>query len=118
MASITRAARARAEATTDCGDWRFTLYIAGPTDKSAAAIVNLRQLCEAHLAGHYAIEVIDLIERPELARSDQILVIPTLVRHLPEPTRKIVGDLSNHARTLMALQIRPAVLSREAANAA
>jgi circadian clock protein KaiB len=83
------------------------LYVAGQTPKSTTAIANLRRFCEEHLAGKYRIEVIDLVENPKLARGDQILAIPTLVRRLPEPIRKIIGDLSNSDRVLVGLDIRP-----------
>ena len=83
------------------------LYVAGQTPKSTTAIANLKRFCEEHLAGKYRIEVIDLVENPKLARGDQILAIPTLVRRLPEPIRKIIGDLSNSERVLVGLDIRP-----------
>jgi circadian clock protein KaiB len=82
------------------------LYVAGQTPKSMTAIANLKKLCEEHLAGRYRIEVIDLMESPQRARSDQILAIPTLVRRLPEPIRKIIGDLSNQERVLVGLNIQ------------
>jgi len=91
--------------------WELRLYVAGQSPKSVAAFGNLKQLCEEHLAGKYTIEVIDLLEQPQLAAGDQIVAIPTLVRKLPEPLRKIVGDLSNRERTLVGLQLRPAKLS-------
>ncbi len=87
--------------------WELRLYVAGQTPKSLAAFANLRKICEEHLAGKYRIEVIDLLENPSLARSDQILAIPTLVRKLPEPVRKIIGDLSNKERVLVGLDVRP-----------
>jgi circadian clock protein KaiB len=80
------------------------LYVAGQSPKSLHAFANLKKLCEAHLAGHYEIEVIDLAEDPSLARGDDILAIPTLVRRLPPPERKIIGDLSNTERVLVGLQ--------------
>ncbi|MDD5033430.1 MAG: circadian clock protein KaiB [Methylococcaceae bacterium] len=83
------------------------LYVAGQTPKSMAAFSNLKTICEDHLAGRYQIEVIDLLENPQLARGDQILAIPTLVRKLPEPVRKIIGDLSNTERVLVGLDLRP-----------
>jgi circadian clock protein KaiB len=86
--------------------WQLRLYIAGKTPKSVAAFANLKRLCEEHLAGKFEIEVIDLIENPRLAKDDQIVAIPTLVRKLPEPIRKIVGDLSDTERTLVGLQLR------------
>jgi circadian clock protein KaiB len=87
--------------------WELRLYVAGQTPKSVAALRNLRHFCDEHLAGQYRIEVIDLVENPRLARSDQILAIPTLVRRLPQPIRKIIGDLSNSERVLVGLEIRP-----------
>lgn len=88
--------------------WELRLYVAGQTPKSLAAFSNLKKLCEEHLPGRYSIEVIDLISQPQFAEGDQIVAIPTLVRKLPEPLRKIVGDLSNTERTLVGLQLRPA----------
>ena len=88
--------------------WELRLYIAGQTPKSVTAFANLKRLCEEHLPGRYKIEVIDLIENPQLAAGDQIVAIPTLIRRLPEPLRRIVGDLSNTERTLVGLQLRPA----------
>ena len=88
--------------------WRLRLYVAGQTPKSVAALKNLRQLCEEHLAGQYEIEVVDLLENPQLAAGDQILAVPTLVRKLPEPIKKIIGDLSNSERVLVGLDLRPA----------
>lgn len=82
------------------------LYIAGQTPKSVAAIANLKRFCEEHLAGKYRIEVVDLVQDPKLARTDQILAIPTLVRRLPEPIRKIIGDLSSTERVLVGLDVR------------
>ena len=86
--------------------WQLRLYVAGQTPKSVTAFANLKRLCEEHLAGQFEIEVIDLIENPRLARDDQIVAIPTLVRKLPEPIRKIIGDLSDTERTLVGLQLR------------
>ena len=88
--------------------WELRLYIAGQTPKSVAAFANLKKLCEEHLLGRYKIEVIDLMQHPQLAAGDQIVAIPTLVRKLPKPLRRIVGDLSNTERTLVGLQLRPA----------
>jgi len=87
--------------------WDLRLYVAGQTPKSIAAFNNLKRLCEEHLRGRYKIEVIDLIKNPKLARDDQIVAIPTLVRKLPDPIRKIIGDLSDTERTLVGLQLRP-----------
>jgi circadian clock protein KaiB len=87
--------------------WRLRLYVAGQTPKSITALANLKRLCESHLAGRYHIEVIDLVKQPHLARRDDIVVVPTLVRQLPEPIRKIIGDLSNVERVLVGLDVRP-----------
>lgn len=97
-----------AKQTVNPDHWNLRLYVAGQTPKSIAAFANLKKLCEEHLAGRYTIEVVDLVEQPQLAAGDQIVAIPTLVRKLPEPLRKIVGDLSNTQRTLVGLQLRPA----------
>lgn len=87
--------------------WELRLYVAGQTPNSLKAFENLKKICEEHLAGQYRIEVIDLIENPTLARGDQILAVPTLVRKLPEPVKKIIGDLSNTERVLVGLDLRP-----------
>ena len=87
--------------------YELRLYIAGKTAKSAAALANLKKYCEEYLAGQYKIEVIDLLVQPQLAEGDQIFAIPTLVRKVPEPIRKIIGDLSNEERVLVGLNIRP-----------
>jgi circadian clock protein KaiB len=92
----------------DNNRWQLRLYVAGQTPKSIAALANLKKLCETHMAGHYEIEVIDLLKNPKLAAGDQILAIPTLVRKLPEPVKKIIGDLSNEHRVLVGLDLRPA----------
>jgi len=88
--------------------WQLRLYVAGQTPKSLTAFANLKKICETHLNGRYRIEVIDLVEQPELSRGDQILAIPTLVRRLPEPVRKIIGDLSDTDRVLVGLDLRTA----------
>lgn len=88
-------------------EWQLRLYVAGQTPKSTAALNNLRRLCETHLAGRYTIEVVDLLVNPKLAAGDQILAVPTLVRRLPEPMRKIIGDLSNEERVLVGLDVLP-----------
>jgi circadian clock protein KaiB len=87
--------------------FQLRLYVAGQTAKSLAAIANLQRICETHLAGQYCIEVIDLTKTPQLAAGDQILAVPTLVRRLPEPIKKIIGDLSNEERVLVGLDIQP-----------
>jgi len=86
--------------------WDLKLYVAGQTAKSLQAFANLKRICEEHLAGEYRIEVIDLLKNPQLAKGDQILALPTLVRKLPEPVRKIIGDLSNTERVLVGLDLR------------
>ncbi|MDO9265321.1 MAG: circadian clock KaiB family protein [Desulfosalsimonadaceae bacterium] len=86
--------------------WNLRLYVAGQTTKSIAAFVNLKKICEEHLAGKFSIEVIDLLKNPQLAKGDQIIAIPTLVRKLPEPLKKIIGDLANTERVLVGLDIR------------
>src|SRR5687768_13227564 len=88
--------------------WQLRLYIAGETAKSIAAVANLNRICNEHLPGQFEIEVVDLLKHPQLARGDQIVAIPTLVRKLPNPMRKIIGDLSNTEKTLVGLQLRPA----------
>lgn len=88
--------------------WNLRLYVAGRTTRSVAALTNLEALCEEHLAGKYHIEVIDLLENPQLASGDQILAIPTLVRKLPPPMKKIIGDLSKTERVLIGLDLRAA----------
>ena len=87
-------------------EYVLRLYVAGQSSRSITAIANLRRVCEEHLYGRYEVEVIDLLERPQLARGDQILAVPTLVLKLPEPVRKIVGDLSNTERVLVGLDLR------------
>jgi len=87
--------------------YELRLYVAGQTPKSITAFANLKRICEEHLAGKYSIEVIDLMEKPQLAQGDQIFAIPTLVRKLPEPIRKIIGDLSDKERTLVGLDLIP-----------
>jgi circadian clock protein KaiB len=88
-------------------NYALKLYVAGQTPKAVRAFSNLRKICEEHLQGRYSIEVIDLIENPALGRGDQILALPTLVRRLPAPIKKIIGDLSNTERVLVGLDLRP-----------
>lgn len=88
--------------------WELRLYVAGKTEKSVTALTNLKKYCEEHLKGQYRIEVIDLMEKPQLAEGDQILAVPTLVRKVPEPIRKIIGDLSDKEKVLVGLNIIPA----------
>jgi circadian clock protein KaiB len=85
--------------------WELRLYVAGHTPKSLAAFANLKKICETHLRGKYRIEVIDLLANPELARADQIVALPTLVRKLPPPVKRIIGDLSNQERTLVGMEL-------------
>ena len=89
------------------GFWDLRLYVAGQSPRSLTAFTNLKRLCEDNLKGRYHIEVIDLLEKPQLAAGDQIVALPTLVRRLPEPMRKIIGDLSHTERTLVGLDLRP-----------
>ena len=96
----------KAPAETTVPAFQLRLYVAGQTAKSMAAFVNLKRICETHLAGQYQIEVIDLIKTPQLAAGDQILAVPTLVRRLPEPIKKIIGDLSNEERVLVGLDVQ------------
>ncbi|HLG99380.1 MAG TPA: circadian clock KaiB family protein [Bryobacteraceae bacterium] len=85
------------------------LYVAGQTPRSLQALSNLKRICEEHLAGSYRIEIIDLLQKPQLAACDQILAIPTLVRTIPKPARKIIGDLSNTEKVLVGLEVRPQI---------
>ncbi len=93
---------------TESNKYILRLYVAGQTPKSITAFNNLKKLCEEHMAGKYRIEVVDLLKNPQLAKGDQIFAIPTLVRRLPPPLRKIIGDLSNTERVLVGLDLRPA----------
>ena len=95
------------EHSTAQEQWVLRLYVAGQTPKSLTAFANLKRVCEEHLLGQYQIEVIDLAQNPRQARTDEIVVIPTLVRKLPPPLRRIVGDLSNTERVLVGLEIKP-----------
>ncbi len=95
------------------GLWELRLYVAGQTSKSIKAFASLKRICEERLAGQYRIEVIDLIQNPQLAEGDQILATPTLVRKLPEPVKKIIGDLSNTERLLVGLDLREVPPARE-----
>lgn len=93
--------------TDDPEKWHLRLYVAGKTDRCLRAAENLERICEEHLAGRYTIEIVDLLERPQLAKGEQIVAIPTLVRQLPPPVRKIIGDLSDEERVLIGLDLRP-----------
>ncbi len=98
-----RPATAKAESER----WELRLYVAGQTPRCVTAFANLKRLCEEHLKGQYSIQIVDLLREPQLAKGDQILAIPTLVRKLPVPVRKIIGDLSNTERVLVGLDLRP-----------
>jgi circadian clock protein KaiB len=107
--TLAKRARKKTPKPRSNGDfWQLRLYVAGQTPKSIAAFSNLKTICEQYMAGKYHIEVIDLMKDPALARGDQILAIPTLVRKLPHPIRKIIGDLSNTERLLVGLDLRRA----------
>ena len=106
--SATRTTRKRRDASRP-DRWSLRLYIAGHTAKAVAALDNLQRICEEHLAGRYSIEVVDLLKSPQLAAGDQILAVPTLVRKLPPPLKRIIGDLSNAERVLVGLDLRPDV---------
>ncbi len=93
--------------TLAAGEYDLRLYVAGQTPKSLTAIANLKRLCEDHLAGRYTIEVVDLLETPQLAAGDQIVAVPTLVRRLPPPLKRVIGNLSNTERVIVGLDIRP-----------
>lgn len=98
---------AKTKGSTESETWELRLYVAGQTPRSVTAFANLKKICEEHLAGRYNIEVVDLVKHPQLAAGDQILAIPTLVRKLPQPLRKIVGDLRDTEKALVGLQLRP-----------
>jgi circadian clock protein KaiB len=108
-AEIDGANEVRGDAASGDGleTYNLRLYIAGQTARSAAALANLKTVCEQHLAGRYRIEVIDLLEQPQLAAGDQILAIPTLVRRLPEPIKRLIGNLADTERVLVGLDLRP-----------
>ena len=108
MKAAPKAESGAAMRATPAEHWTLRLYMAGHTPKSLVAFANLKHFCEDHLKGHYTIEVIDLVATPQRARDDQILAIPTLVRRLPKPIRKIIGDLSTTERVLMGLELIPA----------
>lgn len=91
--------------------WRLRLYVAGNTPNSIAAFGNLKEICENHMGGKYEIELIDLLRNPQLAAGDQIIAVPTLVRRLPHPVKKIIGDLSNRERVLVGLELKPATFA-------
>jgi circadian clock protein KaiB len=98
-------AKSNGDASTDF--WELRLYVAGQSPKSMRAFTNLKAFCDTHLAGRFKIEVVDLLKNPQLAAGDQILAIPTLVRKVPAPMRRIIGDMSNEERTLVGFDLRP-----------
>ncbi len=102
-----RTKKTKSTGSTNKESWQLRLYVAGQTPKSLTAFANLKKICEENLPGKYQIEVIDLLKNPKLAGGDQILAIPTLVRKLPQPVKKIIGDLSNTVRVLVGLDLRP-----------
>jgi circadian clock protein KaiB len=107
MPTISKAGRSKGRPKPVSSDrWNLRLYVAGQTPRSLAALANLKRICEAHMADRYEIEVVDLIENPRLAAGDQIVAIPTLVRKLPPPMKKIIGDLANEDRVLVGLDLR------------
>ena len=111
MTGKTKSSAAGKGATAVEAGWQLRLYVAGQTAKSLTAFANLKKICEEHLQGRYRIEVIDLLINPQLAKGDQILALPTLVRKLPTPVKKIIGDLSNTEGVLVGLDIKPLVLA-------
>jgi circadian clock protein KaiB len=107
MSSETGSTSAEGEGPWATDVFELRLYVAGQSPRSVRALENLRRVCDEHLAGRYHVEVIDLLVNPALARGDEIVAVPTLVRKLPEPIRKIIGDLSDTDRVLVGLQLRP-----------
>ena len=107
MPKTTKTKTKKPAAAPPKGTWDLRLYVAGQTPRAVTALANLKKLCEEHVAGCYRIEVVDLLKNPQLAKGDQILAVPTLVRKLPQPVRKIIGDLSNTERVLVGLDLRP-----------
>ena len=108
MSDVSRTAGNPPPESPDDGEcWNLRLYVAGQTPKSLRALANLKEICETYLAGKYHIEIVDLLANPQQASGDQILALPTLIRKLPEPVRKIIGDLSNTERVLVGLDLHP-----------
>ncbi len=112
MEAPKKRAKSKSSAPLPAEVWELRLYVAGVTPKSVEAFSNLKKICEEHLAGMYHIEVVDLLENPRLARGDQILALPTLVRQLPPPIKKIIGDLSDTERVLVGLNLKPLKLKK------
>ena len=107
MSPVQKKPAAKAAPKNDLSFYQLRLYVAGQTERAHAAFRNLESICETHLQGKYKIEVVDLLKNPQLARGDQIFAVPTLVRQLPPPVKKIIGDLSNVERVLVGLDLRP-----------
>jgi circadian clock protein KaiB len=107
MATTARSKTSKKPINPEAKEYQLRLYVAGYTPKARAAFENLNKICETHLEGRYSIEVIDLLKNPQLAAGDQILAVPTLVRKLPEPIKKIIGDLSNEERVLIGMDLQP-----------
>lgn len=108
MAIVKARAKPTSAPAKPAAEWELRLYVAGQSPRSLAAFANLKAICEAHVSGRYRIEVVDLLKTPQLSREDQIVAVPTVVRTLPPPMKKVIGDLSNTERTLVGLQLRPA----------
>jgi circadian clock protein KaiB len=108
MKNTSTAKKESAKAVPAAEVWILKLYVAGQTKKSIAAFTNLKKICDEHLAGKYSIEIVDLLKNPTLAKGDQILAIPTVVRQLPPPVKKLIGDLANTERVIVGLDIKPA----------
>ncbi len=104
--AVAKSARKKSKPAPRVAEWELRLYVAGQTARAVKAFENLKKICEEHLKGKYSIEVIDLLVSPQLARGDQIVAVPTLVRKLPQPVRKIIGDLSNTEKVLVGLDLR------------
>lgn len=115
--ALSKRASTRKPAKKKSDEWILRLYVAGQTARSVSALSNLTAICEAHLAGRYRIELIDLLKQPQLARGDQIIAVPTLVRHLPPPMKKIIGDLSNSENVLVGLDLRQRLIRRRSGEA-
>jgi circadian clock protein KaiB len=104
---MSKKAVSRSKAVVAEKEWNLRLYIAGSTPRAVTALENLKKLCQEHLGNKYTIEVVDLLKSPQLAKGDEIVAVPTLVRKLPEPVRKIIGDLSNREKVLIGLDLQP-----------
>lgn len=107
MALVKTRAKPNSTRAKPAAEWELRLYVAGQSSRSLAAFTNLKAICDAHLSGRYRIEIVDLLKTPQLSREDQIVAVPTVVRKLPPPMKKVIGDLSNTERALVGLQLRP-----------